>query len=138
MKEITVEAKRENLGEIFDFVVSALTESGCDKKLIRQCKLCVEEIFLNISSYAYHPETGPATVTVELANGDKPLRVKICFIDKGKPFDPLSENDPDIESELDERQIGGLGIFLVRTTMDDVFYEYTDGKNVLTMQKRFV
>ena len=135
MKEITVEAKRENLGEIFDFVVSALTESGCDKKLIRQCKLCVEEIFLNISSYAYHPETGPATVTVEMANGDKPLRVKICFIDKGKPYNPLEADEPDIGLSGEDRPIGGLGIFLVQSTMDDMNYKYKDEQNILTIRK---
>lgn len=137
MKEMTLEAKRENLHQVFDFVTGELKETISDKKIIRQVKLCVEEIFLNISSYAYKPDTGPAKITVEVEGDDGPVKIVISFSDKGHPFDPLSVDDPDTESDLDERKVGGLGIFLVKTTMDGVNYEYKDGQNILTVEKTY-
>lgn len=137
MSEITIEARKENLHQVFDFVTGELSKSIADKKLIRQVKLCVEEIFLNISSYAYHPETGPAKITVQVEGEGEPVKIIISFSDRGHPFDPLSIGDPDTESELDERQVGGLGIYLVRMTMDGVSYQYKDGENILTVEKTF-
>ena len=72
---------------------------------------------------------------VRIEGDPVPIRVFMTFADSGHPFDPLSEEAPDIESELDERKVGGLGIFLVRTTVDGISYEYTGGQNVLTIIK---
>jgi anti-sigma regulatory factor (Ser/Thr protein kinase) len=108
------------------------------KKIIRQIKLCVEEIYINIANYAYAPETGQARITFDTAGtagGDPPLRSVISFIDSGKPYDPLAKEDPDIGLDLDDTPIGGLGIFIVKETMDSVAYERTDGKNIFTMEK---
>ena len=135
MNELTIDAKTENLHQIFQFLTTELEKIGCEKKTIRQCKLCAEEIFLNISSYAYHPETGLVNITMDAIGSPYPVKLVFSFSDEGKPFDPLSKETPDIDAPLDERQIGGLGIFLVRTTMDDVSYEYKDGRNILTIEK---
>ncbi|MCR5626361.1 MAG: ATP-binding protein [Lachnospiraceae bacterium] len=137
MKEITLESKRENLKALFDFIIGELNVAGCDDKVIRQCKLCVEEIFLNISNYAYYPHTGDTTVSLDIPEQKDKSRVKIVFSDKGRAFNPLEEKEPDVEADLDSRPIGGLGIFLVLSTMDDVSYKYIDGQNVLTMEKNF-
>ena len=136
MNKLTVDAKTENLHQIFDFLTGELEKLGCEKKTIRQCKLCAEEIFMNISSYAYHPEIGSVSITLDTVGSPYPVKLIFSFSDTGKPFDPLSTDAPDINAPLDERQIGGLGIFLVTTTMDDVSYEYKDGKNVLTIVKK--
>ena len=135
MAELQIEAVRDNLKTVFDFVTDQLKRSTDDKKLIRQMKLCVEEIFLNISSYAYHPDVGCTRIVVRIEGDPVPIRVFMTFADSGHPFDPLSEEAPDTESELDERKVGGLGIFLVRNTVDGISYEYTGGQNVLTIIK---
>lgn len=135
MAEIEVEAVRENLQQVFDFVTSELEGRTDDKKLLRQIKLCVEEIFLNISSYAYHPGAGRTKIAVSVEGDPTPIRVVLSFVDHGQPFDPLAEEAPDTESELDVRRVGGLGIFLVKNTADGVSYEYTNGQNILTVEK---
>lgn len=135
MYELTIDARTENLHRIFDFLTETMERIGCEKKMIRQCKLCVEEIFLNVSSYAYDPETGSVHITIDAVGSSYPVKLVFSFSDSGKPFDPLAADPPDIDAPLEERQIGGLGIFLVTQTMDNVFYEYKDGQNILTMEK---
>ena len=135
MAEMEVSAIPKNLRQVFDFVVAELQKRTDDKKFIRQIKLCVEEIFLNISSYAYHPEVGNTTIAVRVEGDPVPIRVILTFKDSGHPFDPLAEDEPDTDAELDERQVGGLGIFLVKNTVDGIRYEYADGQNVLTIMK---
>ena len=135
MNELTIDAKTENLHKVFEFVTGELEKIGCQKKIIRQCKLCAEEIFMNISSYAYNPEVGSVHVTMEAVGSPYPVKIVFSFSDSGRPFDPLSNEEPDVDAPLDERPIGGLGIFLVTTTMDGVSYEYKDGRNILTVEK---
>ena len=88
---------------------------------------------MNISHYAYAPGTGDAVIQVDFS-GD-PLSASITFIDSGMKYDPLAKPDPDITLSAEERQIGGLGIFMVKKSMDDVRYEYRDGKNIFTIVK---
>lgn len=132
-KELNIEAKAENLDEVIAFVDAHLEELNCPPKIQMQIELAVEEIFINISSYAYNPEIGPATIkaTVE----ENPLAVSLTFIDNGMPYDPLAKEDPDTTLGAEERRIGGLGIFLVKQTMDNVSYEYKNGSNILTIKK---
>ena len=98
-------------------------------------QVAAEEIFVNIALYAYAPETGRADITFDV-NKEKKEAV-ITFRDKGVAFNPLEKQDPDVTQSAEERQIGGLGIYIVKKTMDEVKYERTDGENVLTIRKKF-
>ena len=134
MENLTVTAIVENLDEVISFVLRRLEKYGCEKKTLMQIRLAVEEIFVNISSYAYDPSVGPAEVCCEVL--ENPLRVIIQFLDGGKPFDPLAREDADTSEDALMERDGGLGILLVKETMDDVSYEYKNGKNVLTILKK--
>lgn len=137
MKQILIEATRDNLAEVFKFLQDALSDCGASKKQIRQIKLCVEEIYINIVNYAYNPDVGKALITFDAVGepNSPPVRAVISFTDKGMPYDPLAKEDPNLELGLDEAPIGGLGIFIVKETMDNVSYERKDGKNIFTMEK---
>ncbi len=132
-RELDIEAVEENLDTVMAFVDENLETVGCTMKSQMQIDIAVEEIFVNICKYAYHPDKGRAVVRVEVS--DEPVQVKITFIDHGKPYDPLLKDDPDVTLSADEREIGGLGIFMVKQTMDAVEYEYKDGSNILTLVK---
>ena len=131
--EIEVEAATENLGEVQAFVDEHLETADCPVKAQMQIGVAVEEIFVNIANYAYRPEHGTARVRVEVS-GD-PVSVTITFVDHGIPYDPLAKEDPDVTLSADQRDIGGLGIFMTKNLMDDVSYEYKDGQNILTLKK---
>lgn len=133
MKELDIVAKTENLDVVTDFVNEQLEAAGCPMKILMQIDLAVEEIFVNIANYAYSPEEGPATVRVQTDN--EKSTVDITFIDHGVPYDPLAKQDPDVTLSAEQRAIGGLGIFMVKKSMDDVTYEYRDGHNILTIKK---
>ena len=136
MKELEIEALTENLPQVLAFIDEQLEAADCPMKIQIQIDIAVEEIFVNIAHYAYAPETGKAMVRIEtLAD---PPSVDITFIDNGVPYDPLAKADPDITLSAEERQIGGLGIFMVKKSMDDVKYEYLDGHNILTLKKGLV
>jgi len=137
MKELKIEATIENLSKVFTFLQEALENCEVPPKIKRQIKLCVEEIYMNITHYAYNPDVGPAKIGVAVVDKGNPERIIISFAEEGRPYDPLKREDPDIELGLDERPIGGLGIYLVKTTMDSVAYEHKDGQNVLTIEKDF-
>ena len=131
--ELDVEATTENLPEVLEFIDSRLEAVGCPLKTQMQIDVAAEEIFVNIANYAYKPDKGRAKVRVEV--GEDPLQVSITFIDHGVPYDPLAKEDPNVTLSAEERQIGGLGIFLVKNTMDDITYEYINGSNILTLKK---
>lgn len=133
MKELVIDAVTDNLPQVLSFVDEQLEEAECPMKIQMQIDIAVEEIFVNIAHYAYKPDIGAATVRVELT--PDPLSVDITFIDGGVPYDPLAKADPDVTLSAEERQIGGLGIFMVKKSMDDVKYEYADGHNILTLKK---
>lgn len=134
MKEITVQATIENIEPVTDFVNETLDSIGCSLKARMQIDVAIDELFSNIAHYAYHPETGQAVVRVH-EEADPPA-VCITFVDNGIPYDPLAKEDPDITLTADERQIGGLGIYMVKKTMDEISYEYKDGQNILTIKKQ--
>ena len=133
MKELTLEAKVANLQQVLDFVDENLTSMRCPMKILMQIDVAVEEIFVNVASYAYTPNTGSVTIRMDLQ--ENPRAVVITFIDSGIPYNPLAKEDPDVSLSAEERSIGGLGIFMVKKTMDKMEYEYTDQKNVLKMYK---
>lgn len=133
MKELDIEALVDNLDTVIAFIDEELEAAECPPKIQMQIDLAVEEIFVNIANYAYDPETGPATVRAEV-HPDRSA-VSITFIDRGVPYDPLAKADPDLSKSAEEREVGGLGIFLVKKTMDDIRYEYVNGSNILTIVK---
>ena len=132
--ELTIEAAVENLDAVQAFVDERLEEAGCSMKTQMQIDVAVEEIFVNIASYAYAPGTGDATVCVGFPEDG--AFVTISFTDRGKAYDPLSRDDPDISLPAEQRNVGGLGILMTKKLMDELSYEYTDGQNVLTMKKK--
>ena len=133
MKELTIAATVENIEKVTDFVNEQLEALDCPMKAQMQIDIAIDELFGNIAHYAYNPETGDATVRVEVVQ--EPLSVVITFIDKGVPYDPLSNADPDTGLSAEERGIGGLGIYIVKKSMDEITYSYQDGKNILTIRK---
>ncbi len=133
MKELELEAKIENLHQVLAFVDEQLEQMDCPMKVQMQVDIAVEEIFVNIAHYAYAPNGGPATIRAEVKSD--PLAIELTFIDHGVPYDPLEKKDPDITLSAAERQIGGLGIFMVKKSMDNMKYEYKDGHNILTITK---
>jgi anti-sigma regulatory factor (Ser/Thr protein kinase) len=134
MKEITIAATVENIDVVTDFVNEQLESCDCPIKAQMQIDIAIDELFSNIAHYAYNPETGDATVRVEVV--EDPMAVVITFIDKGIPYDPLKKADPNTALSAEEREIGGLGIFMVKKTMDDITYEYKDGQNILKIKKK--
>ena len=133
MKELTIAATVENIESVTDFVNEQLEALDCPMKAQMQIDIAIDEIFSNIAHYAYNPEIGQATVRVEVL--EDPLAVTITFIDNGVPYDPLAKADPDTTLSAEEREIGGLGIYMVKKSMDDITYEYKDGQNILTIKK---
>ena len=135
MKELIVVASIDNLRSVTDFVDEQLESMGCPIKAQMQVDIAVDELFSNIAYYAYAPGTGTAAIQVEPLLS--PSGVILRFIDSGVPYDPLAGEDPDTTLSAEERQIGGLGIYMVKKSMDEVSYEYRDGKNILTIKKLF-
>jgi anti-sigma regulatory factor (Ser/Thr protein kinase) len=133
MREMDIAATLENLDTVMAFVDQQLEEVGCSMKAQMQIDIAVEEVYVNIAHYAYNPEVGGVTIRVQIE--EDPLAVILTFIDKGKPYDPLAKEDPDVTLAAEDRQIGGLGIFMVKKSMDNVSYEYNEGRNVLTLKK---
>lgn len=134
METITVPALTEQLDTVLTFVLREMEKLHCSPKLCNQISIAVEEIFVNIAHYAYRPDVGDATIRCQIS-AQEPPQITIEFLDSGKPYDPLQHDDPDISLSADERGIGGLGILMVKNLMDEVKYEYKDGKNILTIQK---
>ena len=132
-EEITLDAIVKNLPDVMKFLEDRMDSLGCPMKLKMQISVAVEEVFANIASYAYAPKRGNVTISVERVA--HPKEVVITFVDQGRPYNPLLKKDPDITLSAEEREIGGLGIFLVKKYMDEVSYEYKDGCNVLTIKK---
>lgn len=133
MKEMTIPATVGNIEKVTAFVDEQLEQIDCPPKAQMQIDIAIDELFGNIAQYAYNPDTGPATVRVEVTQS--PISVVITFIDHGIPYDPLKTAEPDITLSAEERAIGGLGIFMVKKTMDEITYEYKNGQNILRIRK---
>ena len=132
--ELSLEAADENLDRVIAFVDERLEALDCLPHEQMQIDVAVEELFINIAHYAYAPQTGPVTVRVETEKD--PKAVSITFIDGGTPYDPLAKADPDITASVEERPIGGLGIYMVKQSMDSVDYRCQNGRNMLTIRKK--
>ena len=134
MVERIFPARQDQLEQVQRFVEEQVEQYSCSSKVKFQLAVAVEEIFVNIAHYAYHPEQG-GTATIRCCVGGSPLQVTIQFLDNGKPFNPLDKEDADTTLSAEERNIGGLGILMVKKSMDAVDYLYEDGKNILTIKK---
>lgn len=140
MEEITFSeikvfpAEDEALPEVLDFVEEELNQHECPMKMIMQIMVAIEEIFVNIAHYAY--PKGKGEVKIGIAFEENKEEAVFRFTDQGIPFDPLSKTDPDVTAGAEEREIGGLGIFMMKKTMDEVTYCYEKESNVLTMKKK--
>ncbi len=132
MKTITVRALPENLDEVTAFVTDGLESIGCSEKTAFQISMSVEEVFINICSYAYPDEPGDVTVSTEYDGG----LLRMVVTDTGKPYDPLERPDPDPDKNAESDRIGGLGIFMTKKSMDSVRYEYRNSTNILTLEKK--
>ena len=135
MKELTLDAVVENIDTVTDFVNEELEAMDCPMKAQIQMDVAIDEIFNNISSYAYEDGTGSATVRVEELS--EPHGVRVTFVDAGIPYDPTAKEDPDVSLSAEERSVGGLGIFMVKKTMDAMIYHREEGKNILSLDKHF-
>lgn len=133
MKELTVTARVENIETVTDFVNEQLEVLDFSMKARMQIDIAIDEIFSNIAHYAYGPQTGDATVRVETVQD--PAGIVITFIDQGMPYDPLSAAEPDITLSAEERSIGGLGIFMVKKSMDELAYRRENGSNIFSIRK---
>ena len=131
MPAITIPAEHSRLSELFDFIGAAMRETGIPETDQNKINIAAEEIFVNIASYAY-PD-GMGEVAVDLSAD--PRRFTLEFRDGGIPYDPLAKEGPDTTLPAAEREIGGLGILMVKNLMDHVEYRYEDGKNVLLIRK---
>lgn len=123
---------RDKSAEIIEFIMSA-PEIPADDMLEFKIRLSVEEVVENVVRYAYEDGAGEMEVNVDM-EGSNPM-LTITVVDQGVPFNPLDKPDPDITLSAEDRQIGGLGIFLCKKMMDEVTYRYENGCNVLTMKK---
>ena len=131
-KEKRFTAQEKELPKVTGFIEEELKKADCPPKTVMQISLCVEELFTNVANYAYPDGDGKVNFAISCKDGEMNLRMS----DNGIPFDPLKRNDPDVTLPAEEREIGGLGIFIVKKVMDEVKYEYKNGQNVLVMKKK--
>ena len=135
MATLTVPAQTEQVDILQDLLHQQLDETGCSMAIALQLELVVEEAFVNIATHAYTQPGGTASFTCEV---DRTARqIMLRFKDQGIPFDPLQSPDPDTTLKADERKIGGLGIYLIKKTMDKCEYVYEQGSNILTAWKKY-
>ena len=135
MEERTLDATIENIETVTEFINEQLTACHCPRKAMAQIDIAIDELFGNIAHYAYNPDVGPVTVRVEVK--EEPMSVILTFIDSGVPYDPLSKENPDTSLPAEERDVGGLGLYIVQKSMAEIAYEYKDGKNILRVKKHF-
>ena len=129
---LRVPAKLEGMDVILAFVSYLLDINGCSPKTRTQLRIAVEELYVNVTLYAYPDGGGWAEIRGSVEDGVATFKL----IDGGRPFDPLAKEDPDIMLSGEERGIGGLGIFMVKSIADEIKYEYSDGCNQLTLRKK--
>jgi len=133
MKSLTVNASADNLAGVLEFIDAELAAAGSSMKTQFQIDLAVEEIYVNIVHFAYTPDTGDITIQCDVY-GEPPL-AEIQFIDQGKPYNPLDNPEPDITLTAEEREIGGLGVLMIKKSMDAVEYRYENKQNIMKIKK---
>ena len=131
--EKTFAASLDTIPDIVGFVSETASAMGVHPKRVMQLELAVEEAAVNICSYAY--EIPPGEVTIRISRETEVVRIEL--VDAGVPFDPLAADAPDIRSELENREVGGLGIFLIRRMLDEVHYSRSGDRNILSLAVRY-
>ena len=131
--EKTFAASMDTIPDIVGFVSETAFAMGVHPKRVMHLELAVEEAAVNICSYAY--EIPPGEVTIRISRETEVVRIEL--IDVGVPFDPLAADAPDIKSELENREVGGLGIFLIRRMLDEVRYSRSGECNILSLAVRY-
>ena len=134
MTNQTFPAKVEALSDVLGFVDRTLESYECPMKIQMAICVAIEEVFVNVAHYAYGE--GEGDMTLGIGFDEKSRTITFRMADGGVPFDPLKKPDPDITLSAEEREIGGLGIFITKKTMDSVTYAYENGENILTMMKK--
>lgn len=136
-KSLLVNATMENLDTVMEFVEKQLEQEACPMKVIGQILVSLEEVYVNVVNYAYDDAVGECEILSAVEPWENGAKLTLTIRDKGRPFDPLAKEDPDITLSADERQIGGLGIYMVKKSMDEVTYENIAGYNTLTICKKW-
>ena len=131
---ITLTAVPENFAAAQEHVRSFLDSASCSMRTLFELDMVVEEVFINVASYAYPDSTGKVSLDLTLDREQNFLC--LTFRDSGIPYDPLRKQSPDLSAPAEKRPIGGLGIFLVQKYSDSLSYEYADGENRLTIGKK--
>ena len=134
MEQKLFPASKDALSDVMAFTEECLESFGCSLKITMAVCVAVEEIFVNIASYAYKDGSGNASLCFSFDENERLMT--IVMKDDGVPFNPLEKDEPDISLSAEEREIGGLGIFITKKTMDTVSYTYENGQNILTMTKK--
>ena len=134
MTNRTFSAKLEALSDILGFVDEMLEKYECPMKIQTAVCVAIEEIFVNVARYAYENGSGEVELAIDFDEQSRAITFRMA--DSGIPFNPLNKLDPDITLPAEEREIGGLGIFITKKTMDSIEYAYENGKNILTMIKK--
>ncbi len=133
MDKLVVPASMEQLRSVIGFVEAAVKAAGCKKGDLDKILVAVDELYTNIAQYAYGGDgRGECEIGLDITDGI----VSVRFTDSGIPYNPLSKKDPDITLSAEEREIGGLGIYMVKKSMDAMEYVRRDGKNILTIRKK--
>lgn len=128
--QLKLPAILQNLTKFMESVADCARDQGFDQKKVTQIELVLEEALVNVINYAYPDKDGDVQVICSL---DEENRFVIEITDWGQPFNVLSLDEPDITSDVSERKVGGLGVFMIRSLMDDVKYRFEEGKNVLVL-----
>jgi len=129
---LVISADLNEIGKVATALDEAMRASAFSEEIINELQLAVEEAIANTILHGYCDAPGDVAVGIHVTDGVVEVRIE----DRATPFDPLTVPEPDRESDLDERGIGGLGIYLIRSLVDEVVYRYADGKNILTLVKR--
>ncbi|MDR2600450.1 MAG: ATP-binding protein [Oscillospiraceae bacterium] len=130
---MTVSAHIDKLNDVLDFIDEKMDEIGIDMKGQYSVRVSVEELFVNVANYAYPNGEGDITVTTSTKPGEFIIEIK----DNGIPYNPLEKDDPDTTLTAEKREIGGLGIYMVKNMMDSVNYTYQNGQNIMTIMKNY-
>uniref|UniRef100_UPI004055AEED ATP-binding protein n=1 Tax=Agathobacter sp. TaxID=2021311 RepID=UPI004055AEED len=133
MQDLRLQASTDTLYTVLDSIEAHLDKNGCPEDIKTEVLIAVEEIYVNIANYAYNGNAGEAVVQMEVRQNPKLCRVVLK--DRGIPYNPLGQEEPDISLSAEEREVGGLGIFMVKQFMDKVEYRYENGYNILMLEK---